>query len=175
MFACWKRRKGGRKGGRKEEDRKAGRKAGRQACPILLLKIVIPLLKSLELCCCEIQIQRELDRVPIRIKPWSNAWVPHFWRKPLHDRSNHMFKTQGAHFSEANIQRNHHVQISAISNLSPKKIANSRCCCWHKYITGYGLPSRFGVFMMSLNTALEKEYKREEGPKQQYNSKINST
>lgn len=42
-------------------------------------------------------------------------------------------------------------------------------------ITSYGLPSRFGVFMMSLNTALEKEFKTEEGPKQQYNSKINRT
>lgn len=31
------------------------------------------------------------------------------------------------------------------------------------------------VFMMSLNTALEKEFKTEEGPKQQYNSKINRT
>lgn len=54
--------------------RQAGRKGGKEgnkslARPILLLKILMLLLKSLELCCCETQMQREMNRVHIRIKP----------------------------------------------------------------------------------------------------------
>lgn len=81
---------------------------------------------------------------------------------------------QGGLFSEAHIQRSPSVNfwwLKAESKENSKQQMLLLAQVYHKLC----LAPRSGVSITSLNTALEKEYIKEEEPKQQYNSEIDST
>lgn len=108
--------------------------------------LLFPSVMSVELHHCKAGIKqeenqacRELNRLNMdfqRIPPQANQRAP--WKGPP-------FETHGGIFPEAHFQIDQHVYISSGSKLNPKKIANSRCCYWHKHIISYGLPSRSGA------------------------------